>query len=446
MKYDSVAQQEAAWPKPSQEQVLCLFQESSRAVLKEKKRPGRPARVTWNHLCLGIVLCFLQGWHAQLDLWRLICTQTLGEFAPIRVCDQAIYNRLERAGEAMRSIFEQVSEWLQTRLGDWQDRSLAPWASCVYAVDESTLDKVGRWLPWLRELANGHSDLLAGRLSAIFDVRRQQWKRVEFLPDARTSCKEYFLTLLASVQAGALILFDRGYFSFAILDELSRRGLWWISRYANNATYQVAHICYQGDGVLDAIVYLGVSRSDQAKYAVRLIQFWSRGKQYRYLTNVLDPARLSLAEVAALYARRWDIELAFRLLKDHVNLHHLWSAKWGVIQVQLWCCLLWAQVYHALQVEIAQQAGVEVFDVSVELLVRWVPGWIQRGLSPVPHAIQFGRQLGIIRPATRYRPQVPWIDPAWVVPPPEQAVQPRVKVRYRPSTSTARQIISQAGG
>lgn len=132
----------------------------------------------------------------------------------------------------------------------------------------------------------------------------------------------------------------------------------------------VRHICYQGDGVLDAVVWLGARRADQARSPVRLLSFWHAGKQYRYLTNVLDPHRLSLADVVRLYVRRWDSELAFRLLKDHLQLHHLWSAKWSVIQVQLWCCLILAQIYHALQVEIAQRAGVEVFDVSVALLVR----------------------------------------------------------------------------
>jgi IS4 transposase len=98
-------------------------------------------------------------------------------------------------------------------------------------------------------------------------------------------------------------------------------------------SYQVSHICYQADGVLDAIVYLGTASSNQAQYPVRLIQFWLHGRHYRYLTNVLDPQVLRLSDVVNLYARRWDIELAFRALKDHLNLHHLWSAKWAVVQV-----------------------------------------------------------------------------------------------------------------
>jgi DDE family transposase len=431
MMNDSVSEQEPRWPEVEPKQVLQVVEESCQQVAwPQNKRAGRPAKVSWSHLCLGILLCFVRGWNAQLEVWRLIGSERLGDFAPVKVSDQAIYNRIERAGTSLQWVFEQVSAWLRMRQHGWEDRLLAPWASSVYAVDASTLDRLGRFLPWLREVAVGDKAGLGGQISALFDLRRQQWVRVDFWQDAKDNCKDHFLTLVEEVNAGALLLFDRGYLSFVLFDALTARGIWWISRYANKVTYEISHVCYQGDGVLDAIVYLGTHRADQAKYPVRLIQFWLHGRHYRYLTNVLDPRVLSVADVVGLYARRWDIELAFRVLKDHLDLHHLWSAKWSVVQVQLWCCLILAQVYHALQVEIARQSGVDVFDVSLDLLVRLTPGWVARGLTPLEHAVHFGRDLGLIRPSTRHRIEVPWIDPSWVVPPPPEAVQPRAKARY----------------
>lgn len=439
MRYDNVSEQEPRWPQVNREQMVQLLEESCQQVSRPpRKRAGRPAKVSWSHLCLALLLCFLRGWNTQLEVWRLLGSQRLGGFAPVQVCDQTIYNRLERAGTWLYWLFEQVSAWLGTRLEGWEDRRLAPWASQVYAADASTLDRLGRFLPWLRPVAEGDKAGLGGQISALLDVRRQQWVRVEVWQDAKANCKEHFLPLVEAVQAGALLLFDRGYLSFALFDTLTARGIWWISRYAKKVSYQVSHICYQGDGVLDAIVYLGVHRADQAKYAVRLLSFWRQGKHYRYLTNVLDPRVLPLSEVVSLYARRWDIELAFRVLKDHLNLHHLCSAKWSVIQVQLWCTLILAQVYHALQVEIARHSGVEVFEVSLDLLVRLTPGWLARGWCPQEQAVRFGRDLGVIRPSTRHCLQVPWIDPTWVVPPPPEAVQPRAHVRHRPPETVPR--------
>ena len=166
----------------------------------------------------------------------------MGPFAPVQVVDQAVYNRLARAAGVMRAFFEQVSAWMSEQMAGLEDRRLAPWASQVLALDESTLDAVGRWLPALRHVVPGDPRLLAGRISALFDVRRQQWVRVEVWQEAVANCKAQARHMVEGLQAGTLLLFDRGYLSFPWFDELSERGLWWISRYANHASYHVRHV------------------------------------------------------------------------------------------------------------------------------------------------------------------------------------------------------------
>ncbi len=430
MTHDSTTRHPRPLPVPQNDQLVACLNESCRALALPSKRRGRPATLSALHLCLAIVLCGLQGFGSQLKLWRRLCLEPMGSFAPVRMVDQAIYNRLARAAGAMRTFFEQVSGSVSEQLVGLEDRRLAPWAAEVLALDESTLDAVGRWLPELRALLPGDPGLLAGRISALFDLRRQQWVRVELWQEAVANCKLQARLLLEGLQAGTLLLFDRGYLSFPWFDELTELGLWWISRSANHASLQVRHILYQGDGVLDAIVWLGKYRADRAKYPVRLVQFSSQGHLHRYLTNVLDPYQLPLAEVARLYARRWDIELAFCVLKEHLHVSQLWSAKWEVVQVQIWAGLLLAQLFHGLQVQLAAQEGVEPFDVSIDLLVELVPPLLQRGIAPLPSLGRLGRELGLIRPSTRIRVQTPFVDATWITPAPPEALRPRDTVRY----------------
>ena len=273
MTHDSANEKARQLPVPSQQQLVSYVTEQTQALVPAVRRRGKPATLTALHLCLGIVLCGLEGFGSQLKLWRRLCLEPIGPFAPVRVVDQAIYNRLARAAGAMRAFFEQVSDSLSEQLVGLEDRRLAPWAAEVLALDESTLDAVGRWLPELRALLPGDPGLLAGRISALFDVRRHHWVRVELWQEAVANCKLQARLLLEGLQAGTLLLFDRGYLSFPWFDELTELGLWWISRYANHASLQVRHILYQGDGVLDAIVWLGRFRADRAKYPVRLVQF-----------------------------------------------------------------------------------------------------------------------------------------------------------------------------
>jgi len=447
MSHDSANERARQLPVPSQQQLMSYVTEQTQALVPRVRRRGKPATLTALHLCLAIVLCGIEGFGSQLKLWRRICLEPMGPFAPVWVVDQAVYNRLARAAAAMRAFFEQVSGWMGEQLVGLEDRRLAPFACQVLALDESTLDAVARWLPELRQVVPGDPRLLAGRISALFDVRRQQWVRVELWQEAVANCKQQARLMLEGLQAGTLLLFDRGYLSFPWFDELTERGLWWISRYANHASMQVRHILYQGDGVLDAIVWLGKYRADRARHAVRLVQFYQHGQLHRYLTNVLDPQQLSLADIARLYGRRWDIELAFGVLKEHLQLSQLWSAKWEVVQVQIWCALLLAQLFHGLQVQLAAQEGVEPFDVSIELLVEVVPPLLQRGLAPLPYLGQRGRELGLIRPSSRIDVQVPWVDPSWITPAPPEALRPRDSVRYaqRKCAPGPRPKMKQAG-
>ena len=89
-----------------------------------------------------------------------------------------------------------------------------------------------------------------------------------------------------------------------------------------------------------------------------LVQFQVGQTRYRYVINVLDPQQRSRREIATVYARRWDIELAFQTIKQHLGLHLLWSAKPVAIQQQVWAVLIIAQILQALRLEIAGRAGV----------------------------------------------------------------------------------------
>lgn len=391
----------------------------SRATSSEvTRKPGRPAELSWAFLTIGILWCLLVGWESQLPLWRLVSYFGLGCFAPVPVTDQAVYNRLERATERMQQLCAWVSQWLFGWLAPYEDQKLVPFAKQILALDESTLDSMKRWVAELRRLPAGDPALLAGRLCGLLDVRRQQWTRLDFLPDPLAHCQNYVREMLSAVPAGALLLFDLGYFAFPWFDDLTKRGVWWISRVKDKASYTVEHILVQRDGYGECLIFLGAYRSDQTAYMMRLIRFRYRGQWYSYITNVLDPNKLSGADVVRLYARRWDIELAFRVLKDHLNLRFLWSAKQEVISAQIWATVILAQMLHALQVRVAAQAGVDTFDVSLELLLRHIPDFVRQGGDLFTRICDAAYPLGIIRPSTRKRIEVPTIEREEIIPPP----------------------------
>ncbi|MEA2641207.1 MAG: hypothetical protein QOF51_2601, partial [Chloroflexota bacterium] len=307
----------------------------------------------------------------------------------------------------LAQLFAQLSTVLAERLAPYADQTLAPFASAVLALDATTLDPVARMLPELRPLPPGDRQLLPGRLNALFDLRLQQWRTVVHQDDPMQNEKVVAWDLLADLPPGCLLVADLGYFGFAWFDELTARGYWWVSRLRAKTSTTLIHAYYDDGRTFDGLVWLGAHRADRAAHAVRLVRFQVGATTYQYLTNVLDPPHLPIRDIARLYARRWDIELAFKTLKRELGLHLLWSAKPTVILQQVWAVLLIAQILQALRLEIAGRAGVDPFEVSLHLLVVYLPQYAYTGQDPVAEFVAHGRELRFIRPSTRTVIQAP---------------------------------------
>jgi hypothetical protein len=260
--------------------------------------------------------------------------------------------------------------------------------------------------------------LLPGKLSGVFDIVLQQWRYVTHIENPTENDKKDVRSLLEHINKGALILADLGYFGFAWFDELSDKGYFWLSRLREKTSYEIVHTFYHQGETFDGIVWLGAYRADRARHAVRLVTFRVGPKVFRYITNVKDPHQFSIHEIASIYARRWDIEMAFKLIKRELGLNLFWSSKVEEILQQVWTVLTIAQILHGIQMEIASKAGVDPFDVSLHLIVEYLPKW--NDIDFIALIVERGREGGFIRPSRRIRIKTPEIDMSeYVAPPPD---------------------------
>jgi hypothetical protein len=373
---------------------------------------GRPRVLPSMCLWAGMLVCVLRGMGSQLELWRLLASKGLWEYPRFEVTDQAVYNRLASEGtRPLEELFGQVSALLKERLKPYELGGLASFAQEVVALDQSTLEKVARLVPTPRD-ANP-KELVAGKIAGLFDVRAQQWRRVMHIQEANENEKVSAKEMLSGLAPGAMVLFDLGYFSFEWFDHLTDSGYHYLSRMRAKTSYEVIHVYHQDKeaGTLDCVVWLGKHRADRAAHAVRMVRFRVGQKTHSYITNVLDPSLLALHKIPRLYARRWDFELAMKLVKRELGLHLLWGCKPVVVQQQVWAVLIIAQVLGALRMEVAARAGVEVEEVSMGLLVRYMPRFAGRGLDPLKEFVEQGRALGFIRPSRRIDRRAPEIAP-----------------------------------
>lgn len=377
----------------------------------ERSGPGRPRILPALCLWAGLLVCVLRGFSSQLALWRLLSREGLWYYPRFPVSDAAIYKRLATDdGRSMPWLFGQITAVVTERLDPLVERKLAPFATDIVAMDETTLDPVRKHLPVLRDVPAGDDQLLPGRLAGLFDVRRQVWRSVEYVAEPRQNEKVMARTLLAQVAAGSLVLMDLGYFSFAWFDELTDGGYFWISRLRKKTSVTVEHVYLQQGDLFDGVIWLGKHRADRAKHAVRLVRFRHQGRTYEYITNVLDPQQLPAEDLVRLYGRRWDIEMAMQLVKQHLKLRLLWSAKTPVILQQVWAVLIIAQILQALRFEIAQRLGRDPFEISMPLVVEYFPRWAAVGHDPMQMMLEHGEAMRLIRPSRRTVYEVPDVD------------------------------------
>ena len=238
-----------------------------------------------------------------------------GPFAPVWLTRNGLVKRLLQTGLGpLQELWEGINAQLAQTGSQAVPATLAAFATDILCLDETRLDAVGRYLKPLRGLSAHDSACFAGKLVALLDLRAQRWLRLEWREAVHENCRVDMLDFLRGLSVGSLLLFDLGYFSFSFLDTLTQWKLWWVCRYREKTSYRIVHVFYRQREVLDALIWLGTGQK-QARHLVRLVRLGDGIGVRMYLTNVCDPQLLSLGEVAQLYARRWDIEMAFRLRK-----------------------------------------------------------------------------------------------------------------------------------
>lgn len=377
----------------------------------------------------------LRGDQSQRAIWRLVTTQGLWHWPRCAsLSDDAIYQRLARSGpEPMHQIWQALTAQLLATPSPPDtpatQPALAPFATEVVALDETTLDQV-RQQGALRAVPRGDDQRIPGKIGAVFDLRRQLFRTVRLHDDFRENEKAPAESLLADLPRGSLILTDLGYFSFPFYDGLTNAHQHWIARLRDKTSVIPEHCFWEEAGSGEWLVWLGAYRADKAGHLVRLIVVRHGDRTFRYLTNVRNPRWLSAREVVRLYGRRWDIELAFKTLKVDLGLSVVWSTRWPVIQAQIWAVLTIAQAAFHLRLLVAEAAEVDLFNVSLPLLLAEAPKFLARGENPVTTIAWLATQGtagGIIRASRRKQYAAP--VPARIADPPADLVTVR-EARY----------------
>lgn len=149
-------------------------------------------------------------------------------------------------------------------------------------------------------------------------------------------------------QADSIFLVDKAYISFKWLSGLALRGCYFVTRAKDNMKYASIgqHNRPQPEkGLLaDKIVRLtGFYTSQKYPDQLRLIKYKDQetGKAYEFLTNNFN---LSPFTIARLYKERWQVELFYKWIKQHLKIKSFFGTSKNAVLCQVWS----AMVYYLL--------------------------------------------------------------------------------------------------
>lgn len=283
--------------------------------------------------------------------------------------DKAFYKRLRAIPHTVFSnLLRETTKTLQSskRYTRQWIKDLAPFATRIYALDDTTLDALMRKSNILKNYCKGDVETLGGRLGCVLDLVTGKFAQIVYDADSAANEKTHARPLIESLERDALYIFDLGYFAFPFLD--------FISRLREKTSFEVITTLMEAANYRDQIIWLGKYRADRAAYPVRLVQLRINGTWWSYITNVLNPQLLSASALWALYGQRWKIEMSFAAVKRALRMAFLRVTHQNGILIQIWSTLTVYQVLQDLRLEIAYESGWSDDEVSWRNLVKRI-GW-----------------------------------------------------------------------
>jgi hypothetical protein len=311
------------------------------------------SQLTWRESLRDIEIC-LSAHHQKLfhmGIKNIPARSTLADALNHR--DWRIYHEL-----AMRLISRARKLYTEEKLDIELDAT-------IYALDSTTIDlclNLFDWAPFRTTKAaiKMHTLLdLRGAIPAFIHISDGKMHDVKILDEL-------------PIEANAFYVMDRGYVDFSRLYKIHQVGAFFVTRakknmnarriYSEKVDRLTGIICDQ------VIAINGVYASKDYPEYLRKVRFKDpeTGKNLVFLTN---NTALSPLVIAALYKNRWQVELFFKWIKQHLRIKRFFGTSENAVKTQIWSAVatyvLIAIVKKELNLDISLYTLLQVLSVSI---------------------------------------------------------------------------------
>jgi transposase len=238
-------------------------------------------------------------------------------------------------------------------------------ANTVYALDSTTIDLCLSVFPW----AHFRTTKAAVKMHTLLDLRGNI---PSFIYVSEGKLHDVHALDLLLPEPGAIYVMDRGYVDFARLHALHGAGAFFVTRAKSNTKARRVYSAQtdRSTGVIcDQSIAL-TGQATRARYPERLRRIRyndaETGKTLVFLTNHFDLPALT---IAALYKNRWQVELFFKWIKQHLRIKQFYGTSENAVKTQIWIAVsvyvLVAIVKKRLALDAPLYTLLQVFSIAL---------------------------------------------------------------------------------
>jgi putative transposase len=218
------------------------------------------------------------------------------------------------------------------------DRQTRREGNAMLRLIDSTPVPLGKLCGWAK--SNGRIRGL--KMHVVYDPK-SDYPRVLDITDANVNDAQIGRAIM--IEPGATYVYDKGYCHFAWWTAIDAAGAVFVTRPKANMGLEILRfrpcLAAKGDGftiVEDADVGFASKGDSKLPIALRRLRVEREdGKTISLITNDLDRSAL---EIAALYKGRWQIELLFRWIKQHLKIKKFLGNNDNAIRLQLYAAMI----------------------------------------------------------------------------------------------------------
>jgi len=202
----------------------------------------------------------------------------------------------------------------------------------VYALDSSTIDLCLSLFPWARF----RKTKAAVKLHTLLNLRGNIPEFIH-ISDGKMHDVNILDILLPVI--GAFYIMDRGYLDFSRLYTLNQAKAFFVTRAKNNFKFKrrYTHAIDKSTGLqCDQTIFLtGFYSSKDYPEPLRRIRYYDAeiAKRLVFLTNNFELPAIMIAE---LYKARWQVELFFKWIKQHLRIKAFYGTSENAVKTQIW--------------------------------------------------------------------------------------------------------------